>query len=268
MARTNISIARPDLGAARSALGAARTNAPVYRMPFLFQEVGVKHGWDFRNGFTGANGTIIPDIIGDAQLFASGITEGTFYTSGEYQGTFDNSDHYCFVTGDSLTQLLTNQFSALVFFNRSAVASNNAIIGVGRGNGSRVWKFNVLSDGAGNLAVTDDGAIFTTYATNNNVFTVAVGWLGCAITYDNGTGKIYSWDGTTLTDEASTGVLDATTFVTTSSFTIGADYTGAGAAQTFMNGSIGMVLYAPNTAWATAAIAPLMREVNRIGQYI
>lgn len=254
MARSTLSVARTGI-AARTGV-TARTAINSFRIPEVFYEIGVTGLWSFRNGFNGTNGTNISGDIG-SPLSANNITEGTFYTSGEYSGNFDASNDRCVsnigarfhlpnattITNYTVFNWIkrTNVGTAHVFSSCWTTSGNNRSF-IFQANANNTLAFLCTSNGqSGTLATqTSDSNILN----NTNWNFVAVTYVGATQT-----ATLYI-DGAVTASTTTTGTIPTSIFVGAARYVLG-DIAQGG---TPMDGKIGISGVASNTAMSTAQL--------------
>lgn len=251
MARSTLGTARTAIGSARTAIASARGAISVWRVPELFYEMGITAMWDFRNGFNGTNGTIIPAVIGNSHLSALQITQGTFYTASEYSGNFDATNDRCIANIPPISVLpaaatITN-YSVFGWCKRTNLGTRHTFLSYWlTTNNNRGWKMDA---GTGNELVVDCSELGTaaTIATKTSDSTILnnTNWNFVGFSYNGSAQTItLNLNGATTASSVTAGTIPTSIFIGQQNFFIGA----FAPTSNVMDGKIGICGIANNTA--------------------
>lgn len=238
MARTAISTARSSLSSTRTGLSSGRTAISVYGVPFDLLDLGLTNLWDFRNGYTGANGTYIPAVVGGHGLNTINVNTATAYTAGEYSIDLDGINDYAITTSPINNSSSTfNALSGFAWVKREVINANHQVFSQWQTIGNlRSWQLRLQSTNLMTVYLSSNGALVTQYDTTSAAIT-DTNWHHVGFTYDGSTTTVTTYvDGTSIANSLVSGSAPSSIFRSSSGFAIGT----VGSAF-FFNGKIGIV---------------------------
>ncbi len=255
----------------RNTISTNRPDITAYRVPFDLRALGITSYWDFRTGFSGANSSVVTDMVGDHPMsYRGGTALSSVYTSGEYEADLDDAqpDYFEKLDVNFSSSPITN-LSVFAWIWKRTANSRDAIIShwtIGTGINERSFLIEGNS-GKFRFIYDEDGAAAdnVVYATDNNDIATTGQWFFVGGVFNPSAAPDLYVDNALKDSSQVSGPADPATILNaTATLQIG-ELTSAAGLE--FDGKIGICGVAVGKSMSTAEMLQLYNLTKSLGGY-